>query len=160
MQATNTAPMINFAREMSWNPVEASLLGASAIISGDTPLANVRYTLDSYYRAFTAQEPKFCADKNGRVVPCDSPERVRGGRSGGENNPIYGDGQYPGSGSTQKGRYCYDPTTNAPVPEGTPGSLCQDTPPTNSAIGDDVIKRIALFLIALVLLAVAAVSLR
>lgn len=52
---------------------------------------------DNAYAAafgFAPQQPKFCADKTGKVVPCDSPDRVQGGatspQGGGTNNPTGG----------------------------------------------------------------------
>lgn len=93
----NSLQLFNFNTEFGWNEIEANLLGASGIITGNTPVSFIRNSLDKYLMAF--QEPvgqdeasrigktpsprtKTCADKDGRIVPCDSPERIEGGRSG------------------------------------------------------------------------------
>jgi len=100
----NPLQLTNFNTEYGWNEIEANLLGASGIITGNMPTGYIKYSLEQYANAFRFQDdnsqlpdstkpsnkPKFCADKDGKVVPCDSPERVEGGKSGVSLRGIFG----------------------------------------------------------------------
>lgn len=156
METINTLPLINFAKESGWNPIEAWLLGASPVVSGDTPFSNVGYSIAAFQQAHT-QQPKFCADRDGHVVSCDSPNRVPGGKSGGENNPILNDPSVPGGQRGNQG------STIPGLPElpssGEPGAS-SDLLKWFGVDGEDLLKRIALIVLAIVLIAIAVVSLR
>ncbi len=136
-----TMPLVNFSRESGWNPIEAWLMGASPVISGSTGIDNLAHTVSAFQQAH--QSPKFCADKTGKVVPCDSPDRVQGGATGGNNNPISGG----------------NPTKDNPYGDQIPGS--SGTPKYgNDGIFDEWFKRIMLALVAIIIIAIAVVSLR
>lgn len=146
--------LIDFAKESGWNPTEAWLLGASSVITGSTGVDNLAHTVTMFQQAHT---PKFCADKNGKVVPCDSPDRVPGGTTGGTNNPIYGNptqdnpygDQIPGGVKPPNEVY----GDQIPGASGTPKNA-------NNGIFDDYFKRIILALAAIVIIAIAVFSLR
>jgi len=144
----NTMPLVNFSRESGWNPIEMWLLGASPVISGSTGLDNVVHTTTMFQET---HKPKFCADKNGKVVDCNSPDRVQGGASGGDNNPIYG--QNPKQSDSP-----YYPEAAIPNQSGEEQWL-KDNPPKPGLV-DDYSKRIFLGLLAIVLIAIAVISLR
>ncbi len=149
-------PLVNFSRESGWSPIEAWLMGASPVISGSTGIDNLAHTVSAFQQAH--QSPKFCADKTGRVVPCDSPDRVQGGATGGNNNPIYGG----------------NPTQDNPYGDQIPGGVkppndvygdqipgASGTPKyANDGIFDEWFKRIMLALVAIIIIAIAVVSLR
>lgn len=151
-----TTPLVNFAREAGWNPIEAWLMGASPVISGATGIDNLAHTVTAFQ---DAHKPKYCADKNGRVVDCNSPDRVEGGATGGNNNPIYGNpsatqdnpygDQIPGGVKPPNDVY----GDQIPGGSGTPANA-------NNGIFDDYFKRIVLALAAIVIIAIAVVSLR
>lgn len=155
METTNTLPIFNLAREFGWNPTEASLFGASPIISGDTPVSNALYSVQLFGQAHQ-QNPRFCADKEGRVVPCNSPDRVQGGATGGNSNPIYGD----------DAQRKIDALPNRPditqtypdaIQKGI-GAITGVTPETVKETAADWFKRIALLLFALVIVYIALKS--
>lgn len=175
MATTNTLPMINFAREYGWNPVEANLLGASAFFSGDTPTENVLGSVNIFQVAhgITAQKPKFCSDKTGRVVSCDSREAVPyDQRDGVTNDPSKQDPKNlpPIPDGYQKKDIWVDKDGNI-VPPNTPGATQADLYGKDAGIGaavqsaigidaDDLFKRITFVVIGIVILAIALVSLR
>lgn len=175
---TNTLPMVNFTREYGWNPVEANLLGASSFFSGDTPTENVLGSVNIFQIAhgITPQKPKFCSDKTGRVVPCDSKDAVPyDQRDGVTNDPLAQGGN--GSGSTTASPEGYtkrdiwvDKNGNI-VPPNTPGATQADLYGKDAGVGatvkgalgidaDDLFKRITFVVIGIVILAIALVSLR
>ncbi len=89
----NGLQLVNFGTENGWNEVEANLLGVTGIFSGNMSPAFIQHSIDQYVAAFTQDidnsqigktpkpQTKICADKDGKVVPCDSPERSEGGKS-------------------------------------------------------------------------------
>lgn len=169
MPATNTTHFADLTLEYGWNPAEADLLGASPYLNGDTPISFARFTLDQFANAFAMGQdgkPKFCADRNGRVVPCDSPERVPGGRSGETSGPIIGTPPFtPDDGWIPEEIYV-DKDGNS-VPPGTPGaqkstifSKASGLKEAIGVTGDDLLKRGALLLLAIVLIAIAVISFR
>lgn len=148
-------PLVNFARESGWNPTEAWLLGASPVISGSTGIDNLAHTVTSFQEA---HKPKFCADKNGKVVSCDSPDRVQGGASGGQNNPIYGNPS-----ATQDNPYGDQIPGGVKPPNDIYGDQipgASGTPQNVVGTGEDWFKRILLGLAAIVIIAIAVASLR
>lgn len=168
MDYTQSLPLVRFSRESGWNPVEMWLLGATDNITGHTDANNVAHTIKMFQQAH--QQPKFCADKNGRVVDCNSPERVQGGATGGRNNPIYGD-QTPSqppdnSGDWRRDTIWTDGNGNI-VPEGTPGAIPSDMWSRGAGIvdtltsnADNWFKRVVLALAAIVIIAIGVASLR
>ncbi len=178
MATTNTLPMVNFVREYGWNPVEANLLGASAFFSGDTPVENVLGSIGAFREAhgFAPQKPKFCADRKGKVVPCDSPEAVPySEREGVTNDPLAQGGSGSGSTTTAPEGYkkkdVWVDANGDAVPPGTPGAQPTDLYSKDAGVGatvkeylgldtDDMFKRITLVVFAVVILAVALISLR
>lgn len=168
---SQSLPLVNFAQEAGWNPIEAWLLGASPVISGQTGIDNALHTVTAFQQAHT---PKFCADKTGKVVPCDSPDRVQGGATGGTNNPIYGENpQNPSSaqapdnsGDWHQETIWIDPQGNQ-VPPNTPGATANTMWVRGAGIidsltsnADNWFKRIMLGLAAIVIIAIAIASLR
>jgi len=146
---SQTMPLVNFSRESGWNTIEAWLVGASPVISGSTGIDNALYTVTAFQQAH--QSPKFCADKDGKVVDCNSPDRVPGGKSGGDNNPVFGGGEIPGMPrNPQQG-------DGKEIP-GLPKGL----PPSGESLPDfdDWFKRGFLAIAAIVIIALAIVSLR
>ena len=151
---SESLPLFNFSRETGWNPTEAWLLGASSVISGSTGVDNLAHTVTAFQEA---HKPKFCADKNGKVVDCNSPDRVQGGATGGTNNPIYGNpsqdnpygDQIPGGVKPPNDVY----GDQIPGASGTPQNA-------NNGIFDDWFNRIVLALAAIVIIAIAIASLR
>jgi len=160
MYTYNTStPLINFAGEAGWNPIEAWLLGASPVISGSTGIDNLAHTVTAFQ---DAHKPKFCADKNGKVVDCNSPDRVEGGATGGNNNPIYGQNpskdnpygdQIPGGQGGMDNPYGDQIPGGSGTPQNTGQGILQGTI-------DDWFKRIVLALAAIVIIAIAIASLR
>ncbi len=148
---TNTLPIINFSREFGWNPLEMEQLGASPIISGDTPQQAVLHNFAAFFQAHGGQWPppsigQSCKDQNGNAVPCPSEQ----------------DNSKPSSGTRG-----YEPPEDGRIypPEAQPGakpSLELGVPDTGktSSIVEDYLKRSALLLLAIVLIAIAVVSLR
>ena len=171
---TNTLPMINFTREFGWNPVEANLLGASAFFSGDTPTENVLGSVQVYQLAhgILPQKPKFCSDKTGRVVSCDSKEAVPfDQRDGVTNDPSKQDPKLPQTPDGYTKRDIWADKDGNIVPPNTPGATQADLYGKDAGVGaavigalgidaDDLFKRITFVVIGIVILAVALVSLR
>lgn len=150
-------PLVNFAQEAGWNPIEAWLMQASPVITGSTGVDNLAHTVMSFQQAHT---PKFCADKTGKVVPCDSPDRVQGGATGGaDNNPIYGQNQNNPYGDQIPGVKQNDNPYGDQIPGGSGVPQNTGNGILSSTI-DDWFKRIALVLAAIVIIAIAVVSLR
>lgn len=175
MPVTNTLPLFNFAKEYGWNPIEANLLGASAIISGDTPIQNVLHTMQTYTASFGGQtpaptnKPRFCSDKAGKVVPCNSPDAVPyDQRDGVTNDPSRQDPKLPrdpriykpdGSIIPESERQ-KDADGGIPLTREEADKFKATNEKQSSSVFDDWFKRIALVIAGIVLLAVAVASLR
>lgn len=181
METTNTLPLFNFSQEFGINPIELNLLGGSPIVSGDTPIQNVMHNLVAFNQAFGGQtpaptnKPKFCSDKTGKVVDCNSPDAVPyNEREGVTNDPSKQDPKNlppDNSGDWYQEDVWTDKDGNI-VPPNTPGAT--NNPgiwKRGAGIGDtlqksfgvdtnDWFKRIVLVVLALLLITVAVVSLR
>lgn len=77
------------------NELTANQLNAASVFNGNTPVSFINYSLGTIGEFLqNPSQKRFCADKNGRVVDCNSPERVEGGstsqQGGGTNNPSGG----------------------------------------------------------------------
>lgn len=166
-------PLVNFAQEAGWNPIEAWLMQASPVITGSTGVDNLAHTVMSFQQAHS---PKFCADKNGKLVDCNSPDRVQGGATGGaDNNPIYGNNspQSPStanppdsSGDWHQEDIWVDAQGNQ-VPPNTLGATKNTMWVRGAGLlsgltsnADNWYKRIMLGVVAIVIIAIAVVSLR
>lgn len=102
VSSENSLQIANLSTELGWNEIEANLLGATTYITGNMPVSFIRHSLNQFQNAFQQQKPDIieypddnsqisktpksgkatCTDKNGKVVPCNSPDRIEGGRSG------------------------------------------------------------------------------
>lgn len=163
-ETTNTLPILNFTREYSWNPIEAWLLGASPVISGDTPASNVIHTYNQYLRAhnFQGQWPpasigQSCTDQNGRKVPCPSEQ----------DNTKPSVGTIPdNSGDWKEEEVWIDKDGNIVAPN-TPGATKNTMRVRGAGVVDSLLsnsdnwfKRITLVAVGIVIIAIAIASLR
>lgn len=151
-ETTNTLQVFDFSREYAFNPIEAWLLGASPVINGDTPADNVIHTYGVYLRShgYDGQWPpasigQNCKDQNGNAVPCPSEQDNSKPSAGTRGYDPPADGQViPPEARDKK------PSLELGVPyEGK----------SNSYV-DDLIKRFFLLVAAIVIIAIALVSLR
>lgn len=71
----NTLPFYDFGLESGWNPIEANLLGASTVFSGDTPINHIGYSLQAFQQAHqqTAGEWDKVIRDNQAIDPNNNP---------------------------------------------------------------------------------------
>lgn len=168
MFTTTTTPLVNIPRETGWNPIEMWLSGIEPNVNGAQDVNQLLNTIRVYGASF--QQPKFCADKTGKVVDCNSPERVPGGATGGDNNPIYGQNpktQPPDNSGDWKPETIWTDKDGNIVPPNTPGATPNEMWSKGAGVfsglsfdKDNWYTRIMIGLLAIIIIAIAIFSLR
>lgn len=169
MFTTSSTPLFNIPRETGWSPIEMWLSGVEPNVTGAQDVNQLLNTIRVYGASF--QQPKFCADKNGKVVDCKSPERVEGGATGGgNNNPIYGqnpvDKAPDDSGQWTKETIWTDKDGNIVAPN-TPGATPNEMWSKGAGLlsglsfsSNSIYTQIFIGALALIIIAIAIFSLR